>query len=203
MPKSFKLQKIKMAGGAWKNPRVAMRAVIGVLLLANVAAAVMAFKPFGGSAEDLRRDQAALQRQLATIETRATLSKRLVDKVEGARREGDNFLRKYLFDVRTYSSSLTEELNRLAAEAGIRQLPSTTNSELVEGSDTLYMVTIQGGYEGTYVNLKKFVDLVDKSQRFLIIENMSLQSPQQQAGQVVNVTVKLDAFARANAEATS
>lgn len=193
---------MKIAGGAWKDPRVAMRAVIAVLLLANVAAAVMAFKPFGGSADDLRRDQAALRRRLADIETRATLSKRLVDKVQGARREGDNFLEKYLFDARTYSSGLTEELNRLATEAGIRQLPSNTNQELVEGSDTLYMVTVTGGYEGTYVNLKKFVDLVDKSPRFLIIENMTLTSPQQQSGQVVNVNVKLYAFARA-AGATS
>jgi type IV pilus assembly protein PilO len=202
MPKSFELRKIKMPGGAWKDPRVAMRAVIGVLLLANLAAAVMAFKPFGGSAEDMRNEQATLQGRLSQIETRTTVSKRLVYKVVSARRSGDNFLEKYFFDARTYSSSLTEELNRLATEAGIRPLPSTTNQELVEGSETLYMVTIQGGYEGTYANLRKFVDLVDKSPRFLIIENMTLASPQQQAGQVVNVTIKLDAFARATGAAS-
>ena len=37
-----------------------MRAVLGVLLLANLVAAVIAFKPFGGGADDLRRDRNAL-----------------------------------------------------------------------------------------------------------------------------------------------
>jgi len=35
-----------------KQPRVAVRALIGVLVAANLAAAVMAFRPFGGSADD-------------------------------------------------------------------------------------------------------------------------------------------------------
>ena len=41
-----------------------MRAVIGALLVANLAMAVVAFKPFGGSADDLREDQATLSAQL-------------------------------------------------------------------------------------------------------------------------------------------
>jgi type IV pilus assembly protein PilO len=202
MPKDSKFKKLKVPGAGWKDPRVVMRAIIGVLLLANLAAAIMAFKPLGGSADDMRNQQAALQKRLAEIEGRAALSKRIVDKVEVARRDGDRFLEKYVFDKATYSSGLTEELNRMANEAGIRPLPSTTNQELIEGSDTLYAITFQGGYEGTYANLKKFVELVDKSPRFLIIENMTLASPQQQAGQLVNVNVKLYAYARA-AGATS
>ena len=45
-----------------KQPRVAVRALIGVLVAANLAAAVMAFRPFGGSADDLRRRAAGLGR---------------------------------------------------------------------------------------------------------------------------------------------
>jgi len=41
------------------------------LLAANLVAAVMAFKPFGGSADDLRREQQALRVQLARLQTRA------------------------------------------------------------------------------------------------------------------------------------
>ncbi len=39
----------------WREPRVFLRAIIAVLLIANVAAAVVAFKPFGGGAEDLHQ----------------------------------------------------------------------------------------------------------------------------------------------------
>jgi hypothetical protein len=77
--------------------------------------------------------------------------------------------------------------------------------EPIEGSDTLEMASIEVGYEGTYEGLKKFVELVDKSPRFLIVENMTVVSPQQaQKGQNqnINVALKLDTFVRGTPEAT-
>jgi len=50
MSRNFNLKAIH-----WNEPRVALRAILGFLLVANLATAVVAFKPFGGSAEDLRR----------------------------------------------------------------------------------------------------------------------------------------------------
>ena len=195
MPKNFKLAgKLKWKGAPIKEPRVLLRAAIGTLLAANLVAAVMAFKPFGGSADDLRREQQALRVQLARLQTRAATSKRLVEKVETARREGDQFLANYVTDLRTMSSSIQAELNRTAKEAGIKALPATLDLEPIEGSDTLEMMTISAGYEGSYADLTKFVNLLDKSPRFLIIENM--QTAPQQGGQSLNVTLKLDTFVR-------
>ncbi len=195
MPRNLKIAGIKWKGGSVKDPRVGLRLAIAVLLAANLAAAVMAFKPFGGSAEDMRNQQASLSVRLTSLEQRIGAAKRLAGNVETARREGDEFLAKYIFERRTLSSALGEELNRMAKEAGIRALPAQIAVEPIEGSETLSMATIVAGYEGTYANLKKFVELVDKSPRFLIIENMNVVSPQQQqSGQVVNVSLKLDAF---------
>src|SRR5881296_3501938 len=95
MPRNFNLN---LSGLKWKDPRVAMRAILGVLLLANLVAAVIAFKPFGGSADDLRREQASLQSQLTRLKAQVASTRRLVDKVETARREGDEFLEKYMTD---------------------------------------------------------------------------------------------------------
>jgi Tfp pilus assembly protein PilO len=202
MPRNFKLaEKLKWKGIAIKEPRVLLRAAIGTLLAANLVAAVMAFKPFGGSADDLRREQQALRVQLARLQTRAATSKRLVEKVETARREGDQFLANYVTDLRTMSSSIQAELNRTAKEAGIKALPATLDLEPIEGSDTLEMMTISAGYEGSYADLTKFVNLLDKSPRFLIIENM--QTAPQQGGQSLNVTLKLDTFVRETAGPTS
>jgi type IV pilus assembly protein PilO len=202
MPRNFKLAgKLKWKGVAIKEPRVLLRAIIGTLLAANLVAAVMAFKPFGGSADDLRREQEALRVQLAGFEARMATSKRLVDKVETARREGDQFLAKYVMDRRTVSSSIQEELNRTAKEAGIKALPATLDLEPIQGSDTLEMMTISAGYEGSYADLAKFVNLLDKSPRFLIIENM--QAAPQQGGQALTVTLRLDTFVREMAGPTS
>ncbi|MGA2270680.1 MAG: GspMb/PilO family protein [Bryobacteraceae bacterium] len=198
MPRNFKLAgKLKWKGVAIKEPRVLRRAMIGTLVAANLVAAVMAFKPFGGSADDLRREQQALRIQLAQLQARVATSQRLVEKVETARREGDQFLAKYVTDRRIVSSAIQEELNRTAKEAGIKVLPATLDLEPIEGSDTLEMMTISAGYEGTYANLTKFVNLLDKSPRFLIIENM--QTAPQQGGQALTVTLKLDTFVKETA----
>jgi type IV pilus assembly protein PilO len=204
MPRSFKFpRKLEWKGVAIKDPRVAMRAVIGVLLAANLAAAVMAFNVFGGSAEDLRRQRETLRGQMAQLQGRLATSKRLVDKVDTARQQGDQFLAKYVIDQRTLSSVILEELTRVATQSGIKMGQVQIAQEPVEGSDTLAMVTIQAGFEGPYANLAKLINLLDKSPRFLIIENMQANAPQAQgsasasapAGQL-SVTLKIDAFVR-------
>jgi Tfp pilus assembly protein PilO len=208
MARNFNLGQMKLTGASIKDPRVAMRAVIAVLLAANVAAAVLAFKPFGGSAADLRLEQTALGTQIAGLEKSAAAARLMVDKVEKARREGDGFLAKYVVERRTMSSALAEELNRMAKDAGVRALPGQLQLDPIEGSDTLEMASMTVGYEGPYESLKKFVEMVDKSPRFLIIENMTVVSPQQlqQKGQNptqnVNVALKLDTFVRETQGAT-
>ena len=197
MPRRFNLtlpRGLSLKGLPMKDPRVIMRAVIGALLAVNLAAAVLAFKPFGGSAEDLGREHEALRGQLAAAQARLAASKRLVDKVQAARSEGDQFLDKYVSDRRTTFSTLVDELNRTAKESGVKPKDATMTLEAVEGSDTLSMMTIAAGYEGTYANLTKFVNLLDRSQRFLIIESM-VAAPQQ-GGQLLNVSLRLDAFVK-------
>jgi Tfp pilus assembly protein PilO len=206
MPRSFNLKNAnwKWKGVAIRDPRVAMRAVIGLLLAANLAAAVIAFKPFGGSADDLRQQQQSLSVQLRQLQMRLASGKRLVDKVEVARSEGDQFLAEYFLDERVMSATLLDELNQMAVKAGIRMGQSSAQAQPIEGSDTLYMLSIQAGFEGTYPNLAKFVNLVDKSPRFLIIENMQANAPTgpgagQGGGQALNVTLKIDTFVRGEA----
>jgi hypothetical protein len=197
MPRSFSFGKAGLAGLRVKDPRVAMRAIIGVLLLANVAAAVIAFRPLGGSAADLRREQASLGARLADERSRIRVASGLVDKMDLARREGDRFLNAYVIDRQQLSSTLEGELSAMAKQAGIRPLPSQMSSEEIEGSDTFQMVRITAGFEGDYASLRKLLELLDKSPRLLIVESMTAQTPQtQQSSKVVNVTLTLDAFVR-------
>ncbi len=191
MPSKFNLSAIK-------DPRVVMRGIIGVLLAANLGAAIMAFHPFGGSAEDLHREQQQLSAQLSQLQSRLALSKRLVAKVQNARTDGDKFMGQYFVDVDKASAVLVEELERMRTEAGIKMGQASFNTEPIEGSDSLYMLSIQVGFEGSYANFAKFVNLLDKSPRFLVIENMTAAAPQGQGqnGQSLNVTLKIDTFIR-------
>jgi type IV pilus assembly protein PilO len=169
-----------------------MRALLGVLLAANLVAAVIAFKPFGGGADDLRRERAQLQQQLAQLQAQVNRARNIAAKVQTARTEGDKFLDAYVTDRRVVTSSLNNDLMKMAKDSGITLLPTTNSVEPIEGSDTLSMLTISAGCAGTYANLVKFINLVDKSNRFLIIE--SLNAVPQQSGPNLNVAIKIDTF---------
>jgi type IV pilus assembly protein PilO len=179
-----------------KDPRVLVRAALGVLVVANIAAALIVFKPWGGSAEDLARQQADLQQQLTSGQARLAQTKALVTKAQRARSEGDGFLAEYTTDRRTTFSTITAELERVSREAGIQPRPASYDLSQVEGSDTLYQMTISAAYEGTYASLTKFVNLLDKSPRFLIIESLMAAPQQSNAGDLLSVTIKLDTFVR-------
>jgi type IV pilus assembly protein PilO len=178
--------------GAFKDPRVGMRALIGLLLLVNLVMAGVAYHPFGGSADDLARQQAAKEAQLTAMNQRLRGTRQLVEKVQLGRQAGDEFLSKYFMDRRTTTSDILTELQRIATESGINLQMQNFQFEEVEGSDTIKMLGMQVGCEGTYPNLTKFVSLLDKSPRFLIIEH--IQAAAVQNGQKLNVTFKIDTF---------
>lgn len=192
MPRNFKLPFSLNV----KDPRVAMRVIIGALLVANLAAALVAFKPFGGSADDLRRDQESLRAQVTRAQQVLAASRQLAGKVEKARAEGEDFLSKYFTNMDATAAMILTELDAASRQAGIKMGAAQFDREEIEGSETLQMLTTKVGFEGNYGNLTKFVNLLDKSARFMIIEDLQAAAPQQQGGQALTVTLKIDTFVK-------
>jgi Tfp pilus assembly protein PilO len=192
MRKSFKA--FRLPAGATKDPRFIARAVIGVLLVANLVAAFAVFQPLGGSAEELDAEVARLQAQLQQRQAGLQRLRALVAKIEQARAAGDEFLTTYFMDRRTLSSTIVGELSSAAKEAGIRPKEHAFGFDPIEGSDSLSMVTITGNYEGTYGDLLEFVNRLDKSSRFLILD--TLTAAPQQGGTNLNVNIKMNTFVR-------
>jgi Tfp pilus assembly protein PilO len=174
-----------------KDRRTVVRAGLGVLLAANLVAAVFVFHPLGGSAEDLARDMQAKQRDLELKLRHLDQTRNVVAKVQQAKGEGDTFLADYILSRRKAYSTLLADANKLAVESGLQPKESSyAPPDPVEGSDTIEQLAISANYEGTYQSLTKFINLLDKSPR-LIIE--SLQAAPQTGGKL-NVTVRLDTF---------
>ncbi len=197
MPKRFELGGLNPGGlnfAALKDPQVSVRIGLGFLLLLNVVAALILFKPWGGSADDLERRLNAMRAQLPAQKAQVARSKILVEKVQRARKEGDQFMDKYILNERTAYSTILGELDHAASQVSLKSKESQQTVEPIEGSDTLGMMSISASYEGPYPNLTKFINELDRSPRFLIIE--SLQASPQPVGPVINTTFKLLAFVR-------
>ncbi|MFN0166772.1 MAG: hypothetical protein ACKV22_10110 [Bryobacteraceae bacterium] len=185
----------KLSGGARRrDARFVARAALGTLLVLDIAAALFLFKPWGGSAEDLTNTRARLEQQLLRNRRSLTSSKQVLEKVEKGRTEGEKFLSQYIMDARTAYSTVIGELDEAAGKASIKIKDSQFSVEPVDGSDTIGMMTISANYEGEYPNLTQFVNLVDRSPKFLIMD--TVQATPQTQGQAINVTMKLNVFIR-------
>lgn len=194
MSRSFNNMKLALPPNLTKDPRVVARLILGLLLLANLIAAYAIFRPLGGSAEELDQQLADMQGQLIRERIQLQRARALVAKMEQARSTGDSFLQTYFISRRTLSSTIVAELHRSAKEAGIKKVQHSFTIDPIEGSDTLSMVTVVGNYEGTYGDLLQFVNRLDKSGRFLIIDTMSA-APMQGTGNL-SINIKLNTFVR-------
>jgi Tfp pilus assembly protein PilO len=195
MPRSFKFTlPAGLKGKASKDPRFIARLVLGVLLFANLVAAYAVFYPIGGSAEELEQQIAGMRSQLQQRQAALGRMRTLVNKIEQARTTGDQFLTQYFTDRRTASSTIVSELDQAAKQAGMRPKERSFVYDPVEGSETLQMMTVVANYEGTYSDLLEFVNRLDKSARFLILDTLNA-SPQQTAN-TLNVQIKFNTFVR-------
>jgi Tfp pilus assembly protein PilO len=178
----------------WRDPRVFMRAILALLLLATLVALYFLFFPPGGSLEDLERRYLVARESSVRQARNLERVRSLAAKVQVSRSEGERFLDSYFMDRRKAASTIVTELSKLAKEAGIRPKEHSFLLEPVEGSEDLIMMTVNGAYEGTYADLIQFINRIDRSPRFLIIDNLSA-APQQQAG-ILNISIRFHVFVR-------
>ncbi len=95
---------------------------------------------------------------------------------------------------RTVSSVLLAELEDTSRKAGIKQREITFSFEPLEGSETLTKAVITATYEGNYTDLVRFINELDRSPRFLILD--SLGAAPQQGSQGLGITLRMTAFVR-------
>ena len=182
----------------FRDPRILMRLILGVLLLANLVAFYFVIFPLGGSPEEL-------DEQLKTLQERASGQRQSLDrlrvvtaKVEGAGRQASDFELANFTDRRVVYSTLVNEITQAADSAGIKLKDHALQNEEIDGSDTLGMITVNANYEGTYGDLLNFVNRLDRSERFVIIDSLAA-TPQQGTNQL-NVTMKMNLFVRNTAD---
>jgi Tfp pilus assembly protein PilO len=183
--------------GKWGQPRLLARAALGVLLAADLIVAAVLFKPWAGTAEDLERQVVSLRQQVRERQAALEKLRRVVHNLESARLAGDEFLGRYFLDRRTASSAIVSELLSTAERAGVKQREANYLFEPVEGSETISMMTVTANYEGAFADLMHFLNLLDRSPRFLILDG--LQAAPQQSGMLLNINMKLNCLVRGEA----
>ncbi len=185
-----------MGGGASfaKDPKLVGRIVVGALLLANLAAFTVMMGWWGGSPEDLEQQLTTLRQQILTRRTALQRAKLVAAKVDAGRGEGDKFLSKYFLARRTAYSTVVSDLVNMAQLSQITPKEIAYTTDLIDGSDTLSMMSITANYDGTFSDIMRFIAAVDRSPRMLIIETFNAAPIQ--GGNRLSVAMKIDTFVR-------
>jgi type IV pilus assembly protein PilO len=203
MPRSSKLGKLKekiaakvpLAKPVVADVRNTARVIVGTLLVANLIAALFAFRPWAETPLELEEQLVNIRKQSIQTKLRIGQLEMLTKKSAQALNEGDGFMGKYFLGRRTAASTLVSELNSMAKAAGIKPKEHSFAFEGVEGSDTIAMMTITAAYEGNYGDLIQYVNRIDRSPRFFIVESLAA-TPQQGGQGVLNIAMKVNVFVR-------
>jgi len=201
MPRSFSLSSLSLPSiGSLKEPMGLLRLGLGLLLLANIVAALFAFHLVGSSPEALEQQLASARVQLQSGQMRLNRSRLLTAKIGNGKTESETFLATYLTTRRHTYSTIISDINDMAKTAGMKTQEWTIAPlDPIEGSDDLDMMTISINFEGSSAQLVKLVNLIDRSPRFLIVESM--QAAPQPKGDVLSVNLKINVFVREDAGA--
>ena len=188
------------APGALLDPKVLVRVAQGVLVAANLVAAALAYHVFDASPEALNQQLRAAIAQRQALQTQLTRTRTLASSVDRGKAEGDKFLSTYMTSRRHTYSTIIGELNETAKSAGMKA-GATISLEPVQGSEDLDMMSVTLNLEGNYAQLMKFVNLLDRSPKFLIIETLTV-TPRAKSD-VLSVGVKLDTFVKDDMDGVS
>ena len=118
----------------------------------------------------------------------------MAEKVETARTAGDELLHQITIERRVTFSTLVTELDGAAAEAGIQDRDRVYDMEPIDGTEQYGIVSINANFRGEYEKVVNFLNRIDRSERFLIIESLGA-SPRADSAEI-QVTMRIDAFVR-------
>ena len=199
MPRNFKFAAPRV--GSLSEPKVLVRLCLGGLLLANLVAAGFAFHLFDASPEALEQELAATLSQQQAEQARLLRSRATSVSIDRGKTDGERFLASYMTSRQFTYSTIIGELTETALTAGMEKPGATINLNPIPGSQDLDMMSVTLNAEGRYGQLVKFINLLDRSPRFLIIESLTV-NPRAKSD-VLTVNVKLDTFVKDDKDGVS
>ena len=185
-----------------KTQKQISTALIAMGVLSLVSAAVL-LSPMVGSAESRRNQLMELSNELR-IKTREVVPLRGIDKkIVEVRGEIKDFYDQRFPEV---ESSVSEALGKVAADHSVKIDTAKYDSkpdERNEKNDTkdaqavgLRRVQIEASFSGSYPNMMRFVNDLEKAKTFFLVDSVNVGEAQ---GGDVKLQMKLEAFVKVGA----
>ncbi len=167
---------------------------LGVLAAFDLLFWAFAVRPTAQREADQRTRVQILERQIEEKSAAVEQLREAARRVGSARGEGDKLTAELTFERRTTFSNLMRELGEDASQAQVEVREVSFNSDEIAGNADYGMVSINANFRGQYANLVRFLNMLDRSERFLIIERLGA-FPREDTGDL-QITMRIDTFMR-------
>jgi len=170
-----------------QKTRTRMIGAIVALLLVDIAAAALLMSPIAGR-QSLRQER--LRQLSSSLKARESAPWRGLDKkIPQARRDIAAF---YLDRFPSGYSVISTSLDKIASETGVR-VSSEKYTQRPSDLQKMDRVEIEVDVAGDYVPLMKFINTVERSKLFFIVDEMDLAG-EQSGG--IKLRIKLETYLR-------
>ncbi|HXY77741.1 MAG TPA: hypothetical protein VEH47_02950 [Candidatus Acidoferrales bacterium] len=147
-----------------------LKIAIAVMLAADAIALAVLFSPLVGSVESRRLQIYELRAELTKKNREVAPLRGMDKKIVLAKNQIGSF---YKNRFAATDSELANELGKLAAENGIRIQQATYKQEDPETSGII-PVEIHGGFSGDYLQLVRFINTLERSKMFFMVDGVEL-----------------------------
>jgi len=170
-----------------KKTRRTLWMVIGALLLVDAVAVVALVTPLAGAASSRVAELARLRTELQLH--RQAPWRGLDKKVPEARQQIQDFYQERFPDG---YSMISGDLNRIAGEVGVK-IGSVKYDQKDAPVEGLQRVEIEANVAGDYLQLVKFINAMERSRLFFVINDLALGGEQ---NGTVKLQMKLETYLR-------
>jgi len=174
-----------------------------LFFLANATAYVVYRFGFADRVQSL---EASLEETRKSLEQEAPKRARLERLIERSRRNDEDIRRLYDERFSTRSQRLTRitaEVKQLARTAGLNPLSINYGEEKIEDYG-LVKRSFAFSVDGTYLELRKFINLLELSESFLTLEEVTLTGDEDEQGPELHIRLILSTlFAREGGSAAT
>jgi type IV pilus assembly protein PilO len=170
-----------------KRTRSRLKVTVAMLVLVDAAAIAMLVSPLAGMRAARQQQMRELWQEL---KSREFASWRGLDKkIPVAKQEIDDF---YQQRFPTEESEISAELGKVASETGVRVtgVKYSAKDASIEG---LQRVEIAANFSGDYLELVRFINALERSKLFFLVDGVDLGSEQ---NGIVGLQIKVETYLR-------
>ena len=164
------------AGNGGSRARKRIRAALAVLAALNGILLFMVFRPPGRSPAERKAELERNQAQHESTSSTIKQMRELQTKLQSAIQNDQQFSRDHFLQRKTAFSAMVADLEKLASQNQLKTSGVTYRLKEDSKQPGFVQVDVMMAVDGQYSDLVRFVNRLEQSQLFWIIDSMSVSS---------------------------